>query len=67
MDLTPRECDVVELVAKGLSNKAIAERLSISIRTVENHVSNALFKNYGRSRTDLMRMWLHKKKKKVAA
>lgn len=66
MDLTPRETEVVELVAKGLGNKAIAERFGISIRTVENHISNALFKNDGRNRTDLMRMWLHKEKEAAA-
>jgi pimeloyl-ACP methyl ester carboxylesterase/DNA-binding CsgD family transcriptional regulator len=39
-DLTARELDVLALVAEGLTNEAIAERLAISVRTVERHVSN---------------------------
>jgi DNA-binding NarL/FixJ family response regulator len=39
-DLSSREREVLELVAAGLSNEAIAERLGISVRTVERHLSN---------------------------
>jgi pimeloyl-ACP methyl ester carboxylesterase/DNA-binding CsgD family transcriptional regulator len=39
-ELTAREMAVLELVAAGLTNEAIAERLSISVRTVERHVTN---------------------------
>ncbi|MGZ4186444.1 MAG: alpha/beta fold hydrolase [Solirubrobacteraceae bacterium] len=39
-DLTARELDVLELVAAGLTNEAIADRLAISVRTVERHISN---------------------------
>lgn len=35
--LSPRELEILELAAKGLRNKAIAENLGISIRTVEGH------------------------------
>jgi pimeloyl-ACP methyl ester carboxylesterase/DNA-binding CsgD family transcriptional regulator len=38
--LTPRELEVLELVAAGLTNEAIAERLCLSVRTVERHLSN---------------------------
>lgn len=37
--LTRRECQVVELVALGLTDEGIAERLSISAQTVKNHLS----------------------------
>ena len=42
--LTRRESEIVALVADGLSNAAIAARLSLSERTVENHVSHVLRK-----------------------
>src|SRR6185437_11530581 len=42
--LTTRERDVALLVARGLSNRAIADQLSIGERTVETHVSNLLGK-----------------------
>jgi DNA-binding NarL/FixJ family response regulator len=39
-DLSPRELEVLECVAAGLTNAAIAERLCLSVRTVERHLSN---------------------------
>lgn len=42
--LTPREHDVLRLVVEGLSNKAIGERLRLSGKTVENHVSSVFAK-----------------------
>lgn len=38
--LTERERDVLALVAEGLTNAAIAERLTVSVHTVRNHVAN---------------------------
>ncbi|MDI2125242.1 response regulator [Yinghuangia seranimata] len=43
-ELTDREHDVLELVAQGLPNAAIARRLALSEKTVRNHVSNILTK-----------------------
>jgi pimeloyl-ACP methyl ester carboxylesterase/DNA-binding CsgD family transcriptional regulator len=43
-ELSPRELEVLELVAAGLTNEAIAERLSLSVRTVERHLSNVYAK-----------------------
>jgi DNA-binding NarL/FixJ family response regulator len=37
--LSPRELEVLGLVAAGLTNEAIAERLCLSVRTVERHLS----------------------------
>jgi pimeloyl-ACP methyl ester carboxylesterase/DNA-binding CsgD family transcriptional regulator len=42
--LSPRELEVLELVAAGLTNEAIAERLCLSVRTVERHLSNVYVK-----------------------
>jgi DNA-binding NarL/FixJ family response regulator len=42
--LTPREREVLSLVAEGLSNKAIASRVFVAERTVEAHVTQILLK-----------------------
>ena len=39
-ELTSREHEVLDLIAKGINNQAIANRLSISEKTVRNHISN---------------------------
>jgi NarL family two-component system response regulator LiaR len=49
--LTPREVEVLQMVAQGLSNQQIAERLVISETTVRTHVSNILGKLHLASRT----------------
>jgi len=44
LKLTERELEVLRLVAKGLSNRDVAQRLAISENTVKNHVRNMLEK-----------------------
>lgn len=44
--LTRREIDVLQLLAEGLSNKAIAERLFMSPRTVQAHLRN-VYRKFG--------------------
>jgi DNA-binding NarL/FixJ family response regulator len=50
--LTARELEVLELLAEGLSNHAIADRLSVSHNTVRNHVQNLLTKLHAHSRLE---------------
>lgn len=50
-DLTPREREVLRLLAQGLDNAAIAEALVVTKRTVQNHVSNVYGKLGVGSRT----------------
>jgi DNA-binding NarL/FixJ family response regulator len=54
--LTPRERDVLSLLAEGLSNKGIAERLNISDQTVKFHVASIYGKLGASNRTDAVRV-----------
>ena len=58
--LTPRENDVLKLVAKGYTYKEIGEKLFISTKTVQNHVQNILTKLQLRKRYELMRYAIQK-------
>jgi DNA-binding NarL/FixJ family response regulator len=53
--LTRREREVAGLAAAGLSNRAIAQRLVVSVRTVDNHLQHAFDKLGIRSRQELSR------------
>lgn len=55
VSLSDRELQVVELVASGLTNEKIAEKLDISKRTVDNHISNILTKTGADNRVTLVR------------
>jgi DNA-binding NarL/FixJ family response regulator len=57
--LTERESEVVRLIALGHSNKEIAARLAISVKTVETHKARSLEKLGLHSRADLVRYALH--------
>jgi DNA-binding NarL/FixJ family response regulator len=54
--LTGRQREIIELVAAGLSNKQIAERLFTSVRTVEGHVYRAYQRLGAESREELVKM-----------
>ncbi|HET6937284.1 MAG TPA: response regulator transcription factor [Nocardioides sp.] len=51
-DLTERELEILDLLGLGLTNKAIAQRLFLSEKTVRNHVSNVLAKTGAADRSE---------------
>lgn len=55
VQLTPREQEVLDLVAEGLMNKEIARKLETSIRNIEKYVTRLLNKTGTNSRTELVR------------
>jgi DNA-binding NarL/FixJ family response regulator len=59
-NLTPRELEVLSLIAEGLSNKAIASRLTIRESTVKDHVNSMLEKLGAQSRTEAVTLALRR-------
>lgn len=53
--LSPREADVLRLTAEGYTNKEIAEKLSISVKTVETHKAHIAEKLGTKSRVEWLR------------
>jgi DNA-binding CsgD family transcriptional regulator len=53
LPLTDREEEIVMLIGEGLSNRAVAERLTLSVRTVESHIYRAMLKTGTTSRDEL--------------
>ncbi|MBY5441354.1 response regulator [Rhizobium leguminosarum] len=55
--LTPRETEVIELVAEGLSNKHIGRRLNLQEKTIKHHMTEILFKLGASNRTEAAIIW----------
>lgn len=55
--LTPRQADVLSLVAEGLSNNQVGRRLNISGRTVNKHLEHLYAKTGARNRTEAAMQW----------
>ncbi len=55
LGISKREYEVLELIAQGLSNQEIAERLFVSLSTVKTHSSNLFMKLDARRRTEAIR------------
>jgi DNA-binding CsgD family transcriptional regulator len=53
LPLTDREREIVMLLGQGLSGRAVAERLTLSVRTVEGHIYRAMAKTGATSRDEL--------------
>ena len=58
--LSPRELEVLALVADGFSNKEIGERLFVTEQTVKFHLANVFRKLGARNRTEAARSAMHK-------
>lgn len=59
MKLSPKEHDVLTLVACGLTDKEVASKLKISIRTVQSHLSSILLKLNARNRVNAVVVYMH--------
>jgi DNA-binding NarL/FixJ family response regulator len=57
--ITARELDLLQLVARGYSNRAIAQELSISENTVKYHMKNILQKLHAQNRTEAVTQAIH--------
>ena len=53
LPLTGREGEIVMLIGEGMSNREVAERLTVSVRTVESHIYRAMSKTGTTSRDEL--------------
>lgn len=51
LHLTPKQLQTLQLIAEGLTNRAIAEKLEVSVKAVENHI-NGIYQQLGIDRTD---------------
>ena len=63
--LTAREREIAELIAEGLTNRDVAARLTISVRTAETHAQNILLKLGFRSRAQIA-AWVAQQRLKAA-
>ncbi|WP_346832202.1 LuxR C-terminal-related transcriptional regulator [Pseudomonas abietaniphila] len=61
---TPRECEVLQLVLLGYTNKDIAQQLGISDYTARDHVSALLKKNEVKNRAQLLALHVASSRKK---
>ena len=59
--VTPRERELIQLLAEGLSNKEAAARLGVSVKTIEAHRANIMRKLHLRSVSDLVRYAIRNK------
>ena len=59
--LSPREEEILRLLADGMTDREIGEALTISTRTVETHVSNILRKLDARNRAEAARRYLERR------
>lgn len=63
--LTPRELDVIDAISAGLSNKAIARELGISLHTVKFHIESLLRKLGARTRAEAVAKAMERRNKET--
>lgn len=56
VDLTQRQWDIIQMVARGLTNNQIANRLNVSVKTVEHHLTNIYRRTHLHNRVGLARL-----------
>ena len=56
LQITPRELEILELIAKGMSNREIAEKLFVSENTVKTHSSRVFDKLGAKRRTQAVQL-----------
>ena len=59
MKLSPKEHDVLTLIACGFTDKEVALKLKISVRTVQTHISSILLKLQARNRVNAVVVYMH--------
>jgi DNA-binding CsgD family transcriptional regulator len=67
LPLTAREREIVRLIGSGLTSRAVAERLHVSLRTVEGHVYRAMAKTGSATREELIRLLFPDKRRKTGS
>ena len=58
LQVTPRQAEILQLIASGLTDKQIAARLGVSPRTVQSHVDRLYLQNGLHKRTALIAAWV---------
>ena len=59
MKLSPKEHNLLTLIACGLTDKEVALKLNISIRTVQTHIASILLKLKARNRVNAVVVYMH--------
>lgn len=59
MKLSPKEHEVLTLIACGFTDKEVAEKLKISIRTVQTHMAVIMLKLQARNRVNAVVVYMH--------
>lgn len=65
LPLTEREHEIVMLIGEGLTNRAVAQRLTLSVRTVESHIYRAMSKTGTTTREELAALLAHRTRRRT--